>query len=89
METNHSKVSDEMLEKMADLFGVSAEDIKSPEPVIINFHNSPQSNGVNNGEIKNQNDALLQQLTQQLAVKDKQIEELMTQNKLLAAALKK
>jgi hypothetical protein len=56
--------------KLATIFGVSAEDIKSPKPVIINFHNSPQSNGVNNGEIKNQNEQLLQQLTQQLAIKD-------------------
>ena len=84
METNHSKISDEMMEKLATVFGVSAEDIKSPEPVIINFHNSPQSNGVNNGEIKNHSEQLLQQLTNQLTVKDKQIEELMAQNKLLA-----
>jgi transcriptional regulator with XRE-family HTH domain len=89
IETNHTKVSDEMVEKLATIFGVSAEDIKSPEPVIINFHNSPQSNGVNNGEIKNQNEQLLQQLTQQLAIKDKQIEELMALNKLLAGVLKK
>jgi transcriptional regulator with XRE-family HTH domain len=89
IETNQSKVSDAMVEKLAAIFGVSAEDIKSPEPVIINFHNSPQSNGVNNGEIKNQNEQLLQQLTQQLAIKDKQIEELMAQNKLLVGVLKK
>jgi hypothetical protein len=38
---------------------------------------------------KNQSEQLLQQLTQQLAVKDKQIEELLAQNKLLAQALKK
>jgi transcriptional regulator with XRE-family HTH domain len=92
IETNQSKVSDATVEKLAAIFGVSAEDIKSPEPIIINFHNSPQSNGavgVNNGEVKNQNEQLLQQLTQQLAVKDKQIEELMAQNKLLAGVLKK
>jgi hypothetical protein len=38
---------------------------------------------------KNQSEQLLQLLTQQLAVKDKQIEELLAQNKLLAQALKK
>jgi hypothetical protein len=38
---------------------------------------------------KNQSEQLLQQLTQQLAVKDKQIEEQLAQNKLLAQALKK
>jgi transcriptional regulator with XRE-family HTH domain len=89
IETNHSKTSEDMLQKLATLLGVSAEDIKSPEPVIINFHNSPQSNGVNNGEIKNHNEHLLKQLTQQLLVKDKQIEELMDQNKLLIGSLKK
>ena len=91
IETNQSRASADMVEKLASLFGVSAEDIKSPEPIIVNFHNSPQSNGgvgVNNGEIKNHNEQLLQQLTQQLSVKDKQIEhlhqhiqELMAQNK--------
>lgn len=92
IETNQSKLSDSTIEKLATIFGVSAEDIKSPEPIIINFHNSPQSNGavgVNNGEVKNQNEQLLQQLTQQLAVKDKQIEELMAQNKLLAGKVKR
>lgn len=92
IETNHTKISDETLEKLATIFGASAEDIKSPEPVIINFHNSPQSNGsvgVNNGEIKNHSEQLLQQLTQQLSIKDKQIEELMAQNKLLAVMLKR
>jgi transcriptional regulator with XRE-family HTH domain len=92
IETNQSKVSDAMVEKLATIFGVSAEDIKSPEPIIINFHNSPQSNGavgVNNGEVKNHNEQLVQQLTQQLAIKDKQIEELMAQNRLLAGALGK
>lgn len=92
IETNQSKLSDATIEKLATIFGVSAEDIKSPEPIIINFHNSPQSNGgvgVNNDEAKNQNEQLLQQLTQQLAVKDKQIEELMAQNKLLAGKVKR
>jgi hypothetical protein len=44
---------------------------------------------INNGEIKNQNEQLLQQPTQQLVVKDKQIEELLAQNKLLAGVLKR
>lgn len=80
-----------MVEKLATIFGVSAEDIKSPEPVIINFHNSSQINGavINHGDIKNQNEQLLQQLTHQLAIKEKQIEELMAQNKLLAGMVKK
>jgi transcriptional regulator with XRE-family HTH domain len=95
IETNQSKISDE---KLATIFGVSAEDIKSPEPIIINFHNSPQSNGavINHGEIKNQNEQLLEQLSQQLAIKDKQIEQLIhqtqqltEQNKLLIGSLNK
>lgn len=91
IETNQSKLSDATIEKLATIFGVSAEDIKSPEPIIINFHNNPNNNGavINHGEIKNQNEQLLQQLTQQLAIKDKQIEELMAQNKLLAERLKR
>jgi DNA-binding transcriptional MerR regulator len=55
------------------------EDIKSPEPIILNFNNSPQSNGINNGEIKQYNEQLVQQLSQQLTTKDKQIEQLMQQ----------
>jgi transcriptional regulator with XRE-family HTH domain len=91
IETNQSKVSDEMVERLASIFGVSVEDIKSPEPVIINFHNNPNNNGavINHGEIKNHNEQLLQQLTQQLSIKDKQIEELMAQNKLLVGVLKR
>jgi transcriptional regulator with XRE-family HTH domain len=88
-ETNQNKVSDAMVDKLAVIFGVSAEDIKSPEPVIINFHNSPKSNGVNNEEVKDQNEQLFQQLIQQLAVKDKHIEGLMEQIKLLLNVLKK
>jgi transcriptional regulator with XRE-family HTH domain len=89
IETNQSKVSDAMVDKLATIFGVSAEDIKSPEPIIINFHDNHQGAVINHGEIKNQNEQLLQQLTQQLAVKDKQIEELLAQNKLLAGVLKR
>ncbi|MFN7839490.1 MAG: helix-turn-helix domain-containing protein [Bacteroidota bacterium] len=89
IETNQNKVSDAMVEKLATIFGVSAEDIKSPEPVIINFHDNHQGAIINHGEIKNQNDQLLQQLTQQLGIKDKQIEELMAQNKMLAALIKR
>ena len=87
IETNQSKVSDSIVEKLATIFGVSAEDIKSLEPVIINFRNNPHNNGavINSGEIKNPSEQLLQHLTQQLSVKDKQIEELMAQNKLLLA----
>lgn len=34
-------VDDMMLEKIAQTLGVSKEDIKSPTPIIMNFHNSP------------------------------------------------
>lgn len=79
IESNQSKLSEENIKKLATIFGVSVEDIKSPEPIILNFNNSPQSNGINNGEIKQYNEQLVQQLSQQLTTKDKQIEQLMQQ----------
>lgn len=81
IETDNIKVSDEILDKLAKLFGVSAEDLKSPEPVIINFHNSPQSSSYNLGAINYTNEKLIQELMIQLKEKDKQIEFLLIQNK--------
>ncbi len=37
------KVSDELLGKIAVALGVTIEDIKSPTPIIMNFHNNPQN----------------------------------------------
>jgi transcriptional regulator with XRE-family HTH domain len=79
IENGSSKISDETLDKIARLFGVSIEDLKSPEPVIINFNNSPQSSSYNKGEIIYASEQLLTQLTQQLKEKDKQIEMLLNQ----------
>lgn len=79
IENDSSKISDETLDKIARLFGVSIEDLKSPEPVIINFNNSPQSSSYNKGEIIYASEQLLTQLTQQLKEKDKQIEMLLNQ----------
>jgi transcriptional regulator with XRE-family HTH domain len=79
IETDNIKIPEEVLNKLAKLFGVSPEDIKSPEPVIINFHNSPQSSSYNSGEISYANEQLLAQLTIQLKEKDKQIEMLLNQ----------
>jgi len=75
IETNTQKESDEQLQKIAELFGVSIEDIKSPEPIIMNFHNSPHSNGITGNISHNHNasDELIAQLTLQLQQKDSQI----------------
>lgn len=37
------KISEELLEKIVKALGVSVEDITSPTPIIMNFHNSTQS----------------------------------------------
>jgi hypothetical protein len=46
--------------------GAGGEHVFSGNIFVLNFHNSPQSNGavgVNTGEVKNQNEQLLQQLS--------------------------
>jgi transcriptional regulator with XRE-family HTH domain len=76
MENNHTKINDSVVQALADIFGVTAEDIKSPEPVIVNFHNSPQSSNSVNGEINYHiSEKLLEQLTRQLSEKDNQLAE--------------
>lgn len=74
------KVGDELLKKISDALGVSVEDIKSPTPVIMNFHNSSYNApfGTNNNNLS---DKVLEQLIAQLAVKDKYIEQLIAKIK--------
>lgn len=75
IETNTQKESEEQLVKIAELFGVSIEDIKSPEPIVMHFHNSPNSG--NTGPVSNLtsvSDELISQLTYQLQQKDQQIQ---------------
>ncbi len=66
------KVTDDMLTKIAEVLGVSLEDIKSPVPIIMNFHESPQSGQYNNyhNDIK-----VIDALIEQLKKKDEQIAE--------------
>lgn len=51
------KISDELIEKIACALGVTIEDIKSPTPIIMNFHSptpdrefATQNNGVEMSE---------------------------------------
>ncbi|TAH07035.1 MAG: XRE family transcriptional regulator [Sphingobacteriia bacterium] len=81
IETGNVKISDEVFDKLANIFGVSVEDLKSPEPVIINFHNSPQSSSYNKGEINYTSEHILEQLTLQLKEKDNQMNQLLQQMK--------
>lgn len=37
------KLADDTLFKIAEILGVSVEDIKNPMPVFMSFHNSPNS----------------------------------------------
>jgi Predicted transcriptional regulators len=75
IENNHKKLNSDILQKLANIFGVTVEDITSPEPVIVNYRNN------DSGSISNENNyhisaKLLEQLTHQLSEKDKQIERL-------------
>lgn len=76
-----SKIDDEVLNKIANVLGVSIEDIKSPTPIVMSFHNSPQSGQYNTNTSSDQKviDALLNQLKikdEQLAQKDQLIKDL-------------
>lgn len=76
-----AKLDAEFLQKIAEALGVSIDDIKSPTPIVMNFHNSPYSGQINQQNI-NITEELIATLTQQLKVKDEQIAQLFT----LAAA---
>ncbi len=83
-----TKLDDKLLTKIAEVLGVSTDDIKSPTPIVMNFHNSPYS-----GQINTQNNNITQeviaQLTNQLHIKDKRIEQLMHENHELNLQLQK
>lgn len=61
------KLADDTLFKIAEILGVSVEDIKNPMPVFMSFHNSPNSN-VNSSNINTQEtlDKILTLLEKQL-----------------------
>ncbi len=74
------KIDDKLLGKLAETLGVSVDDIKSPTPIVMNFHHSPYSGQISN-QYNNITENIIAQLTNLLQVKDKQIEQLMQQNK--------
>jgi len=75
------KTDDTLLGKIAQILGVSVEDIKSPTPIIMNFHDSPQSGQYNHYHTDEKViNALLEQLEkkdEQLAAKDELIKQLL------------
>lgn len=84
---NKVKVSDELLSKIAEVLGVSIEDIKSPTPIIMNFHNSPYS-GQYNSNNTNTDAQLIEALRNELQEKNEQLKEKDEQIKALIAKLK-
>jgi transcriptional regulator with XRE-family HTH domain len=89
IENNQKKLNDDDLKQLGEILGVSAEDIKSPEPVIINFQHNPQNNCIDHGRNNYINEILLEQLTKQLEVKDKQLEYAHDQIRSLTSMLQK
>ena len=68
------KVDDSLLKRIADVLGVSIDDIKSPTPVVMNFHNCSYNapNGTQNNYI---NEKAMEVLFTQIEIKDKQLAE--------------
>lgn len=69
-----NRLSDDLLNNIAVVLGVSVEDIKSPSPIIMSFHNSPNSGQYNQPHYA-YDQQMLNALTSQLAEKDKQLAE--------------
>lgn len=78
LETSGNKVDDNKIEQLAKIFGVSVEDIKSPEPVLLSFNNCSNSGIHNSNQLVNNNisEQIIQTLQDQLAKKDEQINNL-------------
>jgi transcriptional regulator with XRE-family HTH domain len=78
IETNHQKVTEEQINALAKIFGVSPEDLTSIEPIIMNFmHHSNNNGGFNVTNTFNQNQELVKQLSQELSEKNNQIQKLL------------
>lgn len=67
-----NKLDDELLEKIAETLGVTVDDIKSPTPIIMSFHNNgSQYNNTPFGTTYNQiQESIIEELRNQLKVKD-------------------
>ncbi len=71
------KVGDDLLRRIAGALGVTVEDIKSPTPVVMNFHNSPYSGPYNQQSISIAPE-IINALNAQLVQKDEQIARLLS-----------
>jgi transcriptional regulator with XRE-family HTH domain len=67
-----AKADDDLLTKIADALGVSVEDIKSPTPIVMSFHNSPNNDFI---QAISTDHALMETLKQQLQQKDEQLQQ--------------
>lgn len=69
------KITDDLLLKIAAVLGVSIEDIKSPLPIIMNF-GLPEKNSSLSLQQPAFNEKIIEELSNQLHVKDIQIQQL-------------
>jgi transcriptional regulator with XRE-family HTH domain len=89
IENNQKKLTDDDLKQLGEILGVSAEDIKSPEPVIMIFNHNSENNYTNHVANTHINEVLLEQLTKQLEVKDRQLDLALDQIRSLTGMLQK
>lgn len=82
-----TKLDENLLDKIAQTLGVSVDDIKSPTPIVMNFHNSAYSGQYNHNTTINE--SIIAELTNQLRIKDKRIELLLEQNQQMVMQLQK
>ena len=77
IENNQKKIVDDgLLEQIADALGVGVQDIKSPTPIVMRFNHSQYN--LQNGTLNQQSkERTIEELTQQLRVKDEQIKQLL------------
>jgi len=71
-------VDNDLLEKIAAALGVSPDDIKSPTPIVMTFHNSPYSGQLYSTQNNTIDTSLIDALRQELKEKNEQIARLMS-----------
>jgi transcriptional regulator with XRE-family HTH domain len=74
----HRKWDDDMINKIAEVLGVSNADLLSPMPVVMNFHNSPNSCGHVESQTITVSKDVMDMLQKQLEIKDELIRELLS-----------
>lgn len=79
-------MSEDLLEKIAGILGVSKEDIKSGSPIVMNFHDVQDASP---NQKTNVNESIVAQLAEQLRIKDLRISQLLEQNHQLSLLLGK